>query len=99
MNEMREQINYLQSIVIEQRELAKASEAKGEFLKEELKTLHLDDHCLDKCIETLKKSLEELYVEIVSLTERIITLSAHESVLNFKWEKERIFEQVAQQKE
>ena len=47
----------------------------------------------------MNKSIEELHGEIFTLRERIITLSVHESVLKAKWENERIYEQVAHQKE
>ena len=67
MNEMRDEIDYLQSILTEKKKLAKASGAKAEFLEKELKVLRSDIPCQANCEETLRKSLEELHMENVVL--------------------------------
>ena len=99
MSKMREEIYFLQSLLVEQRELTKASKAKAEFLNENLNTLSSSTPFKDKDVETLRKSLEELHVENVTLKEKIVDLSAHESDLIIKWEEEKVAEQIAQHKQ
>ena len=96
---MKEEIQYLQSLVTKARELAKASEAKAEFLTKKLKTLITVDPLKDKDVETLRRSLEELQVENVTLKERIVYLSVHESKQKIKWEEEKVAQQITQHKE